>query len=108
MKFAQVHNCATTIKRVHQSTTHNNLHMLVLSTRYCLNHYHILLVILMYTYSILIGWNAGHVEHAKLRKKKAFLVCKALAINLEFMLLWMNLDSHMRFKKGGRGKKHVV
>ena len=66
------------------------------------SHHHILILI------CIVGWDAGHVEHAKLRKKKAFLVCKALAINLEFMLLWMNLDSHMRFKKGGRGKKHAV
>ena len=45
----------------------------------------------------------------KTKKEEGFFgFCKASAINLEFMLLWMNLDSHMRFKKGGRGKKHAV
>ena len=45
----------------------------------------------------------------KTKKEEGFFgFCKASAINLEFMLLWMNLDSHMRFEKGGRGKKHVV
>ena len=40
----------------------------------------------------------------KTKKEEGFFCCKAMAINLEFMLVWMNLDSHLP-SKGRRGRR---
>ena len=52
--------------------------------------------------------DAKHVEHAKIRKKRGLFCCKAKAINLEFMPVWMNLDSHLPLNRASRIEKASI
>ena len=52
--------------------------------------------------------DAKHVENAKIRKKRELFCCKAKAINLEFMPVWMNLDSHLPLNRASRREKASI